>query len=69
VAKETLIAPANTSVRAAHEIVVRTGNAGGIRFLLNGKDISASGNEGEARVYTFDATGLRDSAPAGNPSD
>lgn len=69
VAKETLIAPANTSVRAAHEIVVRTGNAGGIRFLLNGKDISASGNEGEARVYTFDASGLRDSAPAGNPSD
>jgi cytoskeletal protein RodZ len=69
VAKETLIAPANTSVRAAHEIVVRTGNAGGIRFLLNGKDVAASGNEGEARVYTFDASGLRDSAPAANPAN
>jgi Helix-turn-helix domain/Domain of unknown function (DUF4115) len=69
VAKETLIAPANTSVRAAHEIVVRTGNAGGIRFLLNGKDVAASGNEGEARVYTFDASGLRDSVPAANPTN
>src|SRR5208282_5040492 len=30
VARETLIAPANTSVRAAHEIVIRTGNAAGV---------------------------------------
>lgn len=64
VAKETLIAPANTSVRAEHEIVVRTGNAAAINFFLNGKDIPASGNEGEVRVYTFDASGLLSSALA-----
>lgn len=63
-AKETLIAPANTSVRAAHEIVVRTGNAAGISFLLNGKEIPAPGNPGEVRTYTFDATGLLTSASA-----
>jgi hypothetical protein len=64
VAKETLIAPANTSIRAEHEIVVRTGNAAAINFFLNGKDIPAAGNEGEVRVYTFDASGLQSSALA-----
>jgi len=61
VAHETLIAPANTSVRAAHEITVRVGNAAGISFLLNGKEIPTSGNPGEVRTYTFDATGMRES--------
>jgi len=70
-AKETLIAPANTSVRAAHEIVVHAGNSGGISFLLNGKDIPGGGNEGEIRVYRFDATGLQSSdlAQPANPTN
>jgi len=59
VAQETLIAPANTSVRASREIVVRTGNAAGISFMLNGKEISARGSEGQAKTFTFDAEGLR----------
>jgi len=59
VAHETLIAPAHLSVRATHEIVVKAGNAAGISFLLNGKEIPAQGNEGEVKTYTFDATGLR----------
>jgi cytoskeletal protein RodZ len=59
VAQENLIAPAHTSVRATHEIVVKTGNAAGISFLLNGKEIPAQGNEGEVKTYVFDATGLR----------
>ncbi len=58
-AKETLIAPAVTSVRATREIVVKTGNAAAISFLFNGKEIPASGDSGEVRTYTFDATGLR----------
>jgi len=62
VARETLIAPANTSIRAAHEIVVRAGNGAGISFLLNGKEIRGDGTPGEARTYTFDASGLRASA-------
>jgi cytoskeletal protein RodZ len=62
VAHETLIAPANTSVHANREIVVKTGNAAGISFLLNGKEIPASGDPGEVRVYIFDATGVKSSA-------
>jgi cytoskeletal protein RodZ len=55
---ETLIAPAHTSIRATREIVVRAGNAAGISFLLNGKEIPAEGNEGEVKTYIFDATGV-----------
>ncbi len=61
VAQETLIAPAETSIRASDRIVVRTGNAAGISFLLNAKEIPAQGKEGEVRTYTFDSTGLRES--------
>lgn len=64
VARETLIAPANTSVRANHDITVRAGNAAGISFMLDGKDIPAQGSPGEVRTFTFDATGLRSSAAA-----
>ncbi len=59
VAEETLIAPAHTSVRATREISVRTGNAAGISFLLNGKEIPAQGVDGEVRLYTFDAQGMK----------
>ncbi len=66
VAHETLIAPAHTAVRAAHEIVVKAGNAAGISFVLNGKEIPAQGNEGEVKTFTFDSTGLQ-TAPQPQP--
>jgi hypothetical protein len=59
VTQETLIAPAHTAVRAGSEIVVKTGNAAGISFQLNGKELPVQGNEGEVKTYVFDATGLR----------
>jgi helix-turn-helix protein/uncharacterized protein DUF4115 len=59
VAHETLIAPAHTSVRASGEVVVKAGNAAGISFELNGKEIPAQGNEGEVKTYVFDAAGFR----------
>jgi cytoskeletal protein RodZ len=62
VTQETLIAPAHTSVRASREIVVRTGNAGGISFVLSGKEIPAQGLDGEARTYIFDGSGMKVSA-------
>jgi len=67
VAQETLIAPAETSIRASDRIVVRTGNAAGISFLFNAKEIPSQGKEGEVRTYTFDSTGLRES-PSQPPS-
>jgi cytoskeletal protein RodZ len=58
VAHETLIAPAHTSIRATSQIVVKAGNAAGVSFLLNGKEIPAQGTEGQVRTYTFNSTGL-----------
>jgi hypothetical protein len=59
VTQETLIAPANTSVRATREIVARVGNAAGVTFLWDGKEIPAEGVEGEAKTFIFDAQGMR----------
>ena len=67
VAEETLIAPAHTSIRATSEVVVKIGNATGVSFLLNGKEIPAQGSEGEVKTYTFDATGVR--GPETQPPD
>lgn len=67
VSQETLIAPAHTSVRASREIVVKAGNAAGVSFLWNGKEIPAQGTEAEVKTLVFDATGMRVvSAPPGD---
>jgi cytoskeleton protein RodZ len=58
VTEETLIAPANTSVRAGREIVARVGNAAGVTFLWNGQEISSNGAEGEVKTFIFDAQGM-----------
>jgi len=68
IARETLIAPANTAVRATREIVVKAGNSAGISFLFNGKEIPASGSSGDVRTYVFDPNGLRTSAADSNPT-
>ena len=47
------------AVRATREIVVKAGNAAGVSFMLNGKEIPAQGNEGEVKTFIFEATGLR----------
>jgi cytoskeletal protein RodZ len=66
VSQETLIAPAHASVRATREIVARIGNAAGITFLWNGREIPAGGAEAEAKTFVFDANGMR--AVASTPS-
>jgi len=43
--------------RAARQIVVKTGNAGGIDVYFNGKSVGAIGNESEARTLMFTPTG------------
>ena len=58
VAEETLIAPAEKRVRASDQIVVKTGNAAGISFLLNAKEIPSQGKDGEVKTYTFNASGI-----------
>lgn len=62
VTQETLIAPAQTSVRATREITVRVGNAAGVTFLFNKKEIPFQGTQGEAKTLTFDSSGLKSAA-------
>ena len=59
VTQETLIAPANTTVHASREIVVRVGNAAGVTFLWNGEEISPQGAEAETKALVFDQDGMR----------
>jgi cytoskeletal protein RodZ len=68
VSRETLIAPAHTSVRANNEIVVKIGNAAAVTFLWNGKEISAQGGEGEVKTFVFDAQGMHEIPPAPSPT-
>ena len=68
IAHETLIAPAHTSVRAAHNVAVKVGNAAGVSFLLDGKEFPAQGNVGEVKTYVFDATGLNAGAQTTSPA-
>jgi hypothetical protein len=48
-----MIAPANTSVRASHEIVVQVSNAAAVSFRWNDRPISAPAAEAEAKTKTF----------------
>jgi cytoskeleton protein RodZ len=45
-------------VRAGKQIVLRTGNAGGIEVSYNGKPLGALGNESETRTMLFTSAGL-----------
>jgi cytoskeleton protein RodZ len=65
VSRETLIAPADTSVHASREVVVKVGNAAGVSFLFNGKEVPPQGSEAEVKTLVFDSSGLRTTqAPA-----
>jgi helix-turn-helix protein/uncharacterized protein DUF4115 len=64
VTQEMLIAPANTSVRATHEIIVKTGNAGGTSFELNGERVAVNGPDGAVRTYIFSAAGVHEADQA-----
>jgi cytoskeletal protein RodZ len=63
ISQETLIAPAHTSVRASREVVVKVGNAAGISFLFNGKEVPPQGAESESKTFVFDSSGLKTGEP------
>ncbi len=58
VMQKTLSADKQKRIKADREIILRTGNAGGIEVTFNGRDMGPLGNENEARTLTFNATGL-----------
>ena len=63
VTRSLLTAPAQKSIRAQNEIVVRAGNVGALDFEFNGKKLPTQGDYGEAKTLTFDARGLQPAAP------
>jgi cytoskeleton protein RodZ len=63
VTRALLSAPAQRSVRAAKEIVVKAGNVGALDFEFNGKKLPTQGDYGEVKTLTFDANGLQPPAP------
>jgi len=73
VTKALLAAPAQKSVRAEKEIVIKAGNIGALDFEFNGQKLPTQGDYGEVKTLTFDAHGLQASArqpqsPAQSPS-
>lgn len=58
VMQDILTADRQKVFKAGKQIVLKTGNAGGIDVLFNGHSLGALGNENEPRTLTFNATGL-----------
>ncbi|HET9364453.1 MAG TPA: RodZ domain-containing protein [Candidatus Angelobacter sp.] len=58
VMEKILSADRKKKVKAGKQVVLRTGNAGGIDVSFNGKPLGALGNENEPRTLTFTAAGL-----------
>ncbi len=63
VTRALLTAPAQRSVRAQSEIVIRAGNAGALDFEFNGQKLPTQGDYGEAKTLIFTAHGLQPPNP------
>ena len=63
VTRALLSAPAQKTIRAEKEIVVKAGNVGALDFEFNGKKLPTQGDYGEVKTLTFGVHGLQLSAP------
>lgn len=63
-----LAAPAEKSVEAQTEIVIRAGNVGAVDFSFNGKKLPLQGDYDEVKTLVFDANGLRPAAATTQPA-
>lgn len=59
-----LYAAGEKTVLANQQVVLRAGNAVGLDIMFNGKKISPQGTDGQAKVLTFNGTGLESVATA-----
>jgi cytoskeleton protein RodZ len=57
--QDTLTAPAEESVEARNQIVIKTGNAGALDISFNGKKLASQGGYNQVKTLTFDPGGLR----------
>jgi cytoskeleton protein RodZ len=67
VTRALLAAPAQRTVRAQNEIVVRVGNAGALDFEFNGQKLPTQGDYGEAKTLIFTPRGLQSPTPKPQP--
>ena len=58
ISSELLTAGSERKVRGHQQIVVKTGNAGGVDFQLNGKKVDAAGQYGEVKTIAFGPRGI-----------
>jgi cytoskeleton protein RodZ len=61
--KDNLAAGQQQSIAAQNEIVLRSGNIGGLDITFNGQKLPAQGNDAEVKTLTFTPSGLT-STPA-----
>jgi len=64
ISSELLPAGSERVVRARKEIVVRTGNSGGVDFRFKDKKVDTGGDYGEVKTVTFGPRGVLPNAPA-----
>ena len=55
---DTVVAPAVRTVRARSQIVIRSGNIGGVDLSLNGEHLPPQGGYDESKTLSFSASGL-----------
>ena len=61
--QQILVAPAEKSIEAHNEIVIKAGSIGALDFSFNGKRLPAQGDYEEVKTLTFDANGLHPPIP------
>ena len=57
--QDTLTAPAERSIEARDQIVIKTGNVGALEISFNGKMLASQGRYDQVKTLTFDPNGLR----------
>ena len=59
IVQDTLAAPAEQSIEARDQIVIKTGNVGALEISFNGKKLAPQGGYNQVKTLTFDPNGLR----------
>ena len=61
--EQMLLAPAEKSIQAHDEIVIKAGSIGALEFSFNGKTLPVQGDYEEVKTLTFDVNGLHPTTP------
>jgi cytoskeleton protein RodZ len=61
--EQVLVAPAEKSIEARNEIVIKAGSVGALDFSFNGKRLPTQGDYEEVKTLTFDVNGLHPTTP------